>query len=264
MKQLKRQIKWLCFCIVVTLGSLNLETQAIAQPLPCSDAVLLSQKSDDSLTPTNSARELFRKAYENRYTWDTQFPGYTAEIELKHGKENYKGRIRVNADTSVEVTGIEKADARQVVENQLRMLITHRRRVPFEVAHRNSTFKLGSTDKTGAVEIFELADQTESHYKVFQQQLLQVNRLLGKSAVTVDTLDSEITPFGYVATRYRATFSQPQTKQVLGVQEYFDSYKKMGSYYLPTRQVIRDFQQGQLTETTEFNYTNIQLLSANH
>ncbi len=263
MKQLlERQLKWY-FCIIVILTCLNLETQAIAQPLPSSDVVPLSQKSDNSLSPTNSARELFRKAYENRYTWDTQFPGYTAAIEVKHNQENYKGRVRVNPDLSVEVTGIEKADARQVIENQLSMLITHRRRVPFEVAHKNSSFKLGSTDKTGAVEIFEQADKTQAHYKVFQQQLLQVNRFLGKNAVTVDTLNSEITPFGYLATRYRATFRQSQAKQVLGVEEYFDSYKKVGSYYLPTRQVTQEFQEGRLTDTTESSFTDIQLLSGN-
>ena len=78
------------------------------------------------------------------------------------------------------------------------MIDIHRRRVPFEVAHKNSTFQLGATDRTGAIEIFEQqGDKTEAHYKLFKQQLMQVNHLLGQTAVTVDVLDSEVTPEGY-------------------------------------------------------------------
>lgn len=31
------------------------------------------------------ARDLFRAAYENRYTWDSDFPGYVADVELRQG-----------------------------------------------------------------------------------------------------------------------------------------------------------------------------------
>ncbi len=210
-------------------------------------------------TSTGSARELFRAAYENRYTWNKQFPGYTAAVELQQGKEDYRGYIRVNPDLSVGVTGIDKEDAHQTVDSQLRMIITHRQRVPFEVAHKNQTYKTGATNRTGAVEIFEKGDTTDSHYKVFHQQLTQVNRTLGQTA-TVNLLDSLVTPEGYLATRYRTVFRQPQTAQVLGEEESEDTYQKIGSYYLLTRQIIHDFEPGKRT-TTKIDFTNIQLLS---
>ncbi len=162
---------------------------------------------------------------------------------------------------SVEVSGIDKEEARQAVENSLRMISVHRRQVPFEQEHKNSTFRLGATDRNGAVEIFEQGDKTQADYKVLQGQLIQVNRLLGDTAVTVDVLDSEKTPEGYLPTRYRTTFHQPQTKEVVGVEESEDIYKKIGNYYLLTREEIRDFEKGQLTNTAEFEYSDIQLLS---
>ncbi|MBR8832985.1 MAG: DUF3386 domain-containing protein [Stigonema ocellatum SAG 48.90 = DSM 106950] len=259
--RLKCLFKW-CVCIIIILANLNLGAQAIAQPLDYTNVVLLSQNTLHSLTPTISASKLFRQAYENRYTWGAQFPGYTAAVELKQGKEDYKGHISLNPDMSVEVTGIDSEDARQTVENQIRMLIIHRRRVPFKVAHKNSTFQLGTTDKTGVVEIFEQEDQKESHYQVFHQQLVQVNRLLGQTAVTVDTLSSEVTPDGYLATRYRTTFRQPQTHQVLGQEESSDTYIQIGGYYVLKSQIIHDFEQNQQT-TTELNFTDIKLLSTN-
>jgi hypothetical protein len=258
-KQLKRQNKWWSLSLMVALASLSVGTQTSVQALPYVDAVLLSQQQPSTLTPNISAFELFRKAYENRYTWDSQFPGYTATVELKQGKEEYKGQIRVNPDMSVEVTGINNKDARQVVEIQLGMIAVHRRRVPFEVAHKNSTFRLGNTDQKGTIEIIELEGKTEAHYKVFRQQIIQVNRLLGPHAVTVNVLDTKVTPEGYLATRYQTFFRQPQTQQVLFEEESKDTYKKIGDYFVLSRQILHGLEQGQKT-TTELEFTNIQLL----
>lgn len=261
MKQLlKSQIKWWSFSLIVTLASWELGAQINAQPLPATDAVLLSQQSGHSSTSNISARELFRQAYENRYTWNQEFPGYRAAVEFKQGKENYKGRVRVNPDLSVEVTGIENEEARQTVENQLRMLVVHRRPVPFEVAHKNSTFKLGNTDRAGAVEIYQQGE-TEARYQVQERQIKQVNRLLGPHAVTVDTLETNVTPKGYIATRYRTTLHQPQTKQVLGVEETQDTYEQLGGYYVLDRHVVQHSEAGE-SYTAQFNYSDIQLLPA--
>lgn len=142
------------------------------------------------------------------------------------------------------------------------MIAVHRRRVPFEVAHKNSSFKFGATEKTGAVEVFQQGNKTEAHYKLFREQIMQVNRILGPHAVTVDTLDTAATPEGYLATRYRTIISNPQTKEVIGEMESEDTYKKIGSYYVLTRQVIQTFEQAGRT-TTEFNFTDIQTLSGN-
>ncbi len=51
-----------------------------------------------------SARDLFRAAYENRYTWDKNFPGYTADVQLHQNGEVYTGKIRINSDLSFDVS----------------------------------------------------------------------------------------------------------------------------------------------------------------
>lgn len=172
----------------------------------------LLNKSDRPSISAISARNLFRSAYQNRYTWDSQFPGYTATVEIRHGEDNYQGRIRLNPDLSVEVTRIDDQNARQAVENQLAMIAIHRRQVPFEVAHKNSTFKLGATDKIGAVEIFQQAENTKANFKVLRQQILQVNRNLGSHSVTVDTLDTELTPEGYLVQLQETFFASGSSK----------------------------------------------------
>ena len=193
-QQLKCQILYWSLSLALAIVSNIMTFSNVAHANTQANVSQSIQNTSSTETSTGSARDLFRAAYENRYTWNNQFPGYTAAVELQQGKEDYRGYIRVNPDLSVEVTGIDKEDAHQTVASQLRMIITHRQRVPFEVAHKGQTYQIGATDQTGAVEIFEKGDTTDSHYKVLHQQLTQVNRTLGQTAVTVNLLDSLVTP----------------------------------------------------------------------
>ncbi|MFB2898437.1 DUF3386 domain-containing protein [Aerosakkonemataceae cyanobacterium BLCC-F50] len=206
-----------------------------------------------------SAKELFRSAYENRYTWDNEFPGFSADIELKQGDEVYTGQVRVKRDMSVEVSGIEDEQVKESIYTQMRDVITHRKRGNFEQAHGKNEFSLGETDTTGAMEILVKGDAMGSNYKIRGTEICQVSRVMGRVAFTIDTHESVNTGEGYIASRYDAIFRNPQTGEVTNELEFEDSYEKIGNYYIMTHQVVRSNEQGQQT-TTEFKYSNVKLL----
>lgn len=210
---------------------------------------------------STTALDIFRSAYENRYTWDSKFPGYTATVEVKQDGETYQGQIRINSDLSIEVAGIESNEASETVSNQLRMMVTHRRSVPFKLAHGKHTFTFGETPSAGAVQIDQKGGDTPSYYEVKAEKITQVNRFTGPVLVTVDLLDSEDTPAGYLGTRYIATFKYAQTGDVLEKLEFKDSYQKIGDYYISTHQSVRSLEPGQ-QDSTEVKLTDIQLLPA--
>jgi hypothetical protein len=253
-QRLKPQFWQWSLSIIAILTGLSL-----VQPLVLADTLSSPKPTDNSSVPSVSASEMFRKAYENRYAWNSQFPGYTAVAAIKMGKEEYKGEIRLKPDLSVEVTGIDNKDASQAVKDLLSMIVIHRRQTPFAVAHKGNSFKFGSTDKNGFVEIFQ-EGKVKAHYKVSQNQLKQVNRLLGDIAVTVDVLDFEETPEGYLATKYRTIFRQPQSGKAMGTQEDKDTYEKISGYYLPTSKVVRSVDEKGQETSAEVTFTNIRLL----
>lgn len=205
---------------------------------------------------TTNARDLFRNAYENRYTWDADFPGYSADIELKQGDEVYNGRIRIGADLTVEVAGIDDEEVRQSVYTQLRDIVTHRKRKTFEESHGKNQFSRGETDESGAVEILVRGDSMGSNYKVRGDEICQVSRVMGPMAFVIDTRESLDTGEGYVSKRYDVVFRNPQTGEIARKLEFEDIFEKVGNYYLMTRQVVRSEEKGRVT-TTEFNYSNI-------
>lgn len=211
------------------------------------------------MTEQTDARDLFRAAYENRYTWDSDFPGYSADVELKQGDEVYTGKIRVNRDLSVEVTGIQDEQVQESVYTQLRDVITHRKRNSFEISHGKNTFSLGNTDETGAVEVLVTGDAMGSNYKVRGTEICQVSRVMGRMAFVIDTHESLDTKEGYLSSRYDAIFRNPQTNEVTNVLKFEDDYSRVDNYYIMTHQVIQSYQDGKRI-TTEFNFTNVKLL----
>jgi len=211
------------------------------------------------MTEQTSARDLFKTAYESRYTWDENFPGYSADVQLTQGDEVYTGKIRINRDLSVEVTGIEDEKVQESVYTQLRDIVTHRKRSQFEQSHGKNEFSLGKLDERGAVEILVKGDAMGSNYKVRGTEICQVSRVMGRMAFVIDTHESLDTGEGYVASRYDAVFRNPQTNEVIKVLKFQDFYEKVGDYYLMTKQIVEDYQQQERIKT-EFNFSNIKLL----
>lgn len=251
-----QQLKYQVGCsvsVVLILSSFHLRVEALDRARFTNNPLVISQTAVEL-----SAQETFRNAYQNRYTWDDKFPGYTAVVDFKQGKDKYTGSVRVNPDLSVEVTGIQEKEASQTIKNQLLMLAVHRKRSPFEVTHKNKTFKFDSANKSGVMEIVEEGGKAAARYQVANNQIVQVSRLLGPHAVVVKTLETQTTPEGYIATQYQSTFRDAKTNQLIGSEISSDSYKKVGNYYLPTRQVVEHTEDGSKFEA-QFDFTQIKL-----
>ncbi len=232
LQQLQRRILLSVLSLTVAIaGFLLLTTPAYAQ-LEANIAQLSHQAS-----ATERARAVLHNAYEHRYTWDEKFPGYLTEVSLRYNKTLYRGLAQVNPDLSVNVS-IDEA-VRQLVTEQLQMVTIHHRRVPFEAIHGQHTFQLAGTDDTGALQIQEIGDGIDSHYKVRNQKITQVNRDMGPVAVTVNTLGFFTPPEGYLVAHYQSIFCDAQTGAELEQQDVRDIYDKVGKYYLLTRRYIR-------------------------
>lgn len=231
---------------------------------PCFTRVITLEprRGPVNMTESTQARQIFRAVYENRYTWDEKFPGYTADLQLKQGDEVYTGKVRVNSDLSVEATGIEDEQVKESLDNRMLEIVTHRMRSPFEKAHGKNKFMLGEQDHTGAVEILVEGAAMGSSYKVKNKEIRQVNRVRDQIAFTINTQESLQTGDGYISVKYNAVFRDSKTEELRVKQEFREVYEKIDGYYLPTSQVIESIDKEAEKIITEFSFTNIQLLES--
>jgi Protein of unknown function (DUF3386) len=207
-----------------------------------------------------SAQELFRAAYENRYTWDKNFPGYTADITFKHDNQVFTGQVRINANLKAEVLGVDDEQAKQAIHGQAWEIAIHRVRRGFEETHGANTFSYGNADETGAVEILMGGKAEGDKYKVNKNEVSHVHRLIHGTFVTIDTFSSHDTGEGYLSHTYDSVYHDPKTgEQKGGRSEFTDEYEKVGDYFILNRREIRTEIAGQLS-TQEFIFSNIQLL----
>lgn len=213
------------------------------------------------MTESRSAQELFQAAYENRYTWEPHFPGYTATVELKHGDLALTGTIVVKANLSAEVMGIEDEEARNSIIGQLREVAIHRVRRTFNAIHGMNTFVYGETDATGAIEILLPEKPMGDRYKLRNNEVCHVHRHLHGTMVTIDTFSSHDTGAGYLAHRYDSIYADPETGEITSDKIVFeDNYQKVGNYQILSQRIVESVEDGQPV-TTEFNFTNIALLT---
>jgi hypothetical protein len=213
------------------------------------------------MTESKSAQELFQAAYENRYTWDANFPGYTAAVEFKDGDRVFTGTVAVKANLSAEVMGIDDETARNSIIGQLREVAIHRVRRTFAETHGKNTFSYGETDATGAVEILMGGKSEGDRYKVRNNQVCHVHRHIHGILVTIDTFSSHDTGAGYLSHRYDSVYTDPATGEVKSGKIVFeDNYQKVGDYQILSQRIIESVENGQ-PHKTEYNFTNIQLLT---
>ena len=225
-----------------------------------------------------SARDLFQAAYENRYTWDSNFPGMTADVSVAIDGVARIGKARINTDMTVEVimdqpqlierttrtpSGEEKTisvdEGQEWLNNQLRDVVTHRKRKTFEEAHGKSSFNLGAADESGAVEILVTGDSMGSNYKVRGNEISMVSRVMGRIGFVINHLGHLDTGEGYISSLYTAIFRNPQTDEIVRQARFEDIYEKLGNYYVMTKQIVQSNEQGQ-TKNYEISFSDIQLL----
>ncbi|BFM40607.1 DUF3386 domain-containing protein [Synechocystis sp. LKSZ1] len=212
------------------------------------------------MTLTLSAQDLFRTAYESRYTWDAQFPGYHADLTLQQGEECYQGQVQISRDLSVMVQGFEDPTVQESIQHQLRDIVTHRQRRSFEQAHSKNQFRFGETDDSGAQAILVQGDAMGSHYKIRGSEICQVSRVMGPMAFTIDTQECLQTEQGYLPIQYHAIFRDAQSQALRGQRHFQDRYENLNGYYLPVYQKIEAIDSAGQTIVTEFIYTNLELL----
>jgi hypothetical protein len=207
-----------------------------------------------------SAQELFQAAYENRYTWDGNFPGYTADITYKYDDRVIKGQVRIDASLKAEVLNVEDEAAKKAIHGQAWEIAVHRIRRSFDQTHGANSFRYGSTDANGAVEIFVGGKSEGDKYKVRNNEVCHVHRLIHGTFVTIDTFSSHDTGEGYLSHTYNSVYHDPETgAQKGGKSDFTDEYEKVGNYYILNRREIRTETDGNVA-IQEFIFSNIELL----
>ena len=209
-----------------------------------------------------SARDFFRSAYENRYTWDHNFPGYTTDVTFISDGKTFNAKAKVNADLKAEVFDIDDEEAKKAIQYQLWEVAIHRIRRSFEDTHGSNTFSYGKTLDDGSVEILMGGKAEGDRYQVRDNEVSMVHRHIHGTVVTIHTFSSHDTGEGYLSHEYDSVYHDPQSGEQKGGRSVFeDNYEKIGDYVILTERKIKTETEEGISEQI-FQFSNIELTAA--
>ncbi len=204
-----------------------------------------------------STRALVQAAYENRYTWDKAFPGYSTDVTLKLGDKTVQGTAKVNPDLTTEVFGVEDEEANKIIKNQLWEVAIHRVSRPFEKSHGENTFRAEGIDDDGATKIAVGGKAEGDAYKIKDNEFTMVHRHIHGVVVTINTSSAYDTGSGYLSRTYDSVYHDPKTGEVKQARsEFTDDYTKVGGYTILAKRTVTS-EDG---PTMEIEFSNIKLL----
>ncbi len=215
------------------------------------------------MTQTLTAQDVFRSAYENRYTWDKNFPGYQAQVTMKTDDNQYTAQVKIDSNLSFEVSGIEDGEAKKAIQGQLWEITIHRVKRSFEETHGSNTFSFGEKDQTGAIEILLGGASEGNSYKVRDNVVCFVNRRIRDKVVNINTLTTVMTEQGYLSEKYESFYVDPETGEPqTAITTFEDKFSNVGGYYILTERTITTEENNQ-PQVTTFLFSDIQLFNAN-
>lgn len=191
------------------------------------------------LVPTGGDAEaisLFEDAVAARAQWK-DFPGFSAEVLGMIDGRPFAGSVTVDAAGNAEAK-VDGPAARAWVEGQLASIAMHR--IAQEPGDRPVLrfAEEGDSHPLGRLVAFE-GGQFASSYRVKDRQIMTVNRPMGKSVMTIVTLDNEknaegrFLPLGYVVQHW-----DDVTGDLRRAESVRSRWARVGAFDLPASVVV--------------------------
>jgi hypothetical protein len=191
-------------------------------------------------TPGTDVTAAFRAAYENRYTWDSGFPGYGGRCIWQQGDRRVEGTFQVGSDLKAKVEGIDDEAITKAVASQLWEVAIHRVRRSFEQTHGDNTFTAGDTDAVG-LEVIVGGKGAGDRYRIKDNVVTMVHRHIHGTVVTIFTGSTTDTGAGYLSHTYSSRYADPATGEAKGgASSFTDTFAPLGHggpWVLAERQV---------------------------
>lgn len=207
-----------------------------------------------------NAAFLFQAAYENRYTWDANFTGFTATAHLNQNGILHQADVTISPDLKVIVAKANSSEAEKAIYGQMQEIVIHRVHRSFADVHGKNEFSYGDTDESGEVLILVGGASAGDRYKVKDKIVTMVHRQIHGTVVTINVLSTFDTGKGYLPMDYDSFYSKPNDPDSISpMQHHHDEYADFGNYFIMTSRTVSTDGDAQ---PQEFKLTNIVLLSS--
>jgi len=216
----------------------------------------------DNLQEIN-CKEIFKKAYENRYTWKNDFHGYQGKCIFLTNNNIYKGDFILGKDFKPNIQKIEDEKVVKSIASQLFEVCIHRVKREFESVHSENNFNLLKNSESG-IEMSVSGKNQGDKYRVKNDCINMVYRKIHGTIIEIFVEEFFDTGIGSLSKKYSSQSINPDTlKPISQKLEYKDEFLNIGQedYWLLNSRTIKYLNQHQEEEEQKFVFEDLSLLN---
>ena len=216
----------------------------------------------DNLNEIN-CKEIFKKAYENRYYWKNNFNGYKGKCIFFTKNNMHKGNFVLGKDFKPNIQKIEDEKIVKTIASQLFEVCIHRVKREFESVHSENDFNLLKNCESG-IEMSVTGKNKGDRYRVKNNCINMVYRKIHGIIIEIFVEKFLDTGIGSLSKKYSSQQIDPDTLQAKSEKfKYEDEFVNIGKndYWVLKSRTIKYLNQNQEEETQKFVFEDMCLLN---
>ena len=216
----------------------------------------------DNLKEIN-CKEIFKKAYENRYTWKNDFHGYQGKCIFLINNNIHKGDFVLGKDFKPNIQNIEDEKVVKSIASQLFEVCIHRVKREFDSVHSENNFNLLKNSESG-IEMSVSGKNQGDRYRVKNDCINMVYRKIHGTIIEIFVEEFLHTGIGYLSKKYSSQSIDPDTLKPKSQKlEYEDEFLNIGQedFWLLNSRRIKYLNKHQEEEEQKFVFEDLSLLN---
>ncbi len=214
-----------------------------------------------NLTEIN-CKELFKKAYEKRYTWSPNFSGYKGKCIFSLNSDTYKGNFVLGKDFKPVIDNIDEQKIVKSISSQLFEVSIHRVKREFKEIHSKNNFNLIKDSESG-IEMMVSGKSEGDKYRVKNNCINMVYRKIHGIIIEIFVQEFFDTGNGFLSKKYTSQQIDPNTLKANSLKlEYEDRFINIGSQniWILNSRSIKYLNKNQGEEIQKFTFEDLSLL----
>ena len=210
-----------------------------------------------------NCKEIFRKAYENRYTWKKDFNGYQGKCTFINKNNIHEGKFLLGEDFKPNIQKINDENIVKSIASQLFEVSIHRVKRDFDSLHSKNNFNLIKISESG-IEMKVSGKNDGDKYRVKDHGINMVFRKIHGTIIEIFVEEFLDTGHGLLSKKYTSQQVDPNTlktnSQKLEYKDEFINISTNGDWILNSR-TIKYLNENQEEEIQKFVFEELCLLN---
>ena len=210
-----------------------------------------------------NCKEIFRNAYENRYTWNKDFNGYKGKCIFIFDKKRHEGDFLLGKDFKPKIQKIDDDKIVKSIASQLFEVSIHRVKRDFQSIHSENNFNLIKSSKSG-IEMKVSGKNDGDKYRVKDQCINMVYRKIHGTIIEIFVEEFLDTGDGFLSKKYTSQQIDLNTLKPNSQKfEYKDEFINISTsdYWILNSRTIKYLKENQEEEIQKFVFEELCLLN---